>query len=66
MEKVVIDSKPDRPEDLVMITLNTDYVSLDLYHGLTKKNQRESYQRYSAQRKLRKPWSGLRSFVFSL
>ena len=33
----MIDSKPDRPEDLVMITLNTDYVSLDLYHGLTKK-----------------------------
>jgi len=33
----MIDSKPDRPEDVVMITLNTGYVSADLYHGLTKK-----------------------------
>ena len=37
----MIDSKPDRPEDFVMITLNTDYVSLDLYHGLTKKINRD-------------------------
>ena len=51
----MIDSKPDRPEDFVMITLNIDYVSLDLYHDLTKKINGDQSSWYTAQRKLRKP-----------
>jgi hypothetical protein len=62
----MIDSKPDRPEDFIMITLNTDYINPDLYHVLTKKINGNHPELNSTQRKENCANRGLRSFVLYL
>jgi len=50
MGKVMIDDTPDFPLNFIMITLNSDYVSLDLYKDFFQKLKRESIKQQNLRR----------------
>jgi hypothetical protein len=54
MENVMVDDVPERPYYSIMITLNSDNVSLDLYHDFSQKRNIDSNTFCLRSKKLRR------------